>query len=586
MIEFLQLKKNLKKDFGKYKQIKLSILGDSATQFLTQAVRGYGYEVGLNIEIRESDYNQIDSQILNPGSELYQYNPDYTLIYISSHKLLQLYNNTKVEERSMFVMKQADYIDNLISTLQSNIFSKIIIYNFNEINDYVFGNYSTITESSFIFQLRRLNMMLMENISKRKGCYIGDISSIQNNLGKKTFFSTSTYINADMLISIEALPFVAKCTVDIICAAQGMLKKCIILDLDNTLWGGIIGDDGIEKIQIGHLGIGKAFTEFQHWIKKLKERGIIVAICSKNTEEIAKEPFISHPDMVLRMEDIAVFVANWNNKADNIRYIQRILNIGFDSMVFLDDNPFERNIVRANIPEICVPELPEDPSDYLEYLYELNLFETVSHSAEDGERTKQYQVEAQRVQNRDKFTNEDDYLASLEMVSQVAPFNQYNIPRVAQLSQRSNQFNLTTIRYSESDIEKISQSREYVPFTFTLDDKYGDNGLIAVVILKTVNTDELYIETWIMSCRVLKRGMENFVLNTIMAYASSHKYKVVTGKYIPTAKNGLVKDHYKELGFVEKDGLWSLETKNYINRKCYINQNYYDRCRNYFKGNK
>jgi FkbH-like protein len=340
--------------------------------------------------------------------------------------------------------------------------------------------------------------------------------------------------------------------------------------LDNTTWGGIIGDDGLENIQIGSLGIGKAFSEFQYWIKKLKNRGIIVAVCSKNTESIAKEPFEKHPDMVLHLEDISVFIANWENKADNIRQIQSILNIGFDSMVFLDDNPFERNMVRENIPEICVPELPEDPADYLEYLYTLNLFETVSFSNEDTERTKLYQVEAQRVIVRQKFTNEDDFLKSLNMSSLVEPFNKFNTPRVAQLSQRSNQFNLRTVRYAEADIERLAISKGYFTFAFTLEDKFGDNGLICVIILQEENKQTLFIDTWFMSCRVLKRTMENFVLNTIAGFAKEKGYTSLKGEYIPTAKNEMVKDHYLNLGFIEEDNYWILSLNNYLEKKNFI----------------
>lgn len=302
----------------------------------------------------------------------------------------------------------------------------------------------------------------------------------------------------------------------------------------------------------------------------MQQRGIILAVCSKNTESIAREPFEKHPDMVLRMEDIAVFVANWENKADNIRHIQSILNIGFDSMVFLDDNPFERNIVRENIPGITVPELPEDPAEYLEYLYPLNLFETTSFSAEDGERTKQYQVEAQRNVLQKKFTNEDDFLKNLEMASLVEPFNKFNTPRVAQLSLRSNQFNLRTVRYTEADIETISSDKKYATFSFTLEDKFGDNGLICVIILKEDDTDTLFIDTWLMSCRVLKRGMENFVLNTLVHYAKQHGFKFLKGEYIATAKNEMVKDHYRNLGFVQQNNYWVLDVVNYSDKKCFI----------------
>ena len=234
-------------------------------------------------------------------------------------------------------------------------------------------------------------------------------------------------------------------------AQRGTFNKCLILDLDNTLWGGVIGDDGIEGIQLGHgLGIGKAFTELQQWAKKLQQRGIILCVVSKNDEQVAKEPFIHHPDMVLRLDDIAVFMANWETKVDNIRAVQQVLNIGFDSMVFLDDNPFERAIVRENIPGITVPELPEDPAQYLEFLYSLNLFETASASEVDDKRTRQYQQEAKRIELKRTFANEQEFLASLGMEARVEPFTAFNTPRVAQLTQRSNQFNLRTMPLQRS----------------------------------------------------------------------------------------------------------------------------------------
>ena len=232
--------------------------------------------------------------------------------------------------------------------------------------------------------------------------------------------------------------------------------------------------------------------------------------------------------------------------------------------------PFERNMVRENIPEITVPELPEDPGEYLEYLYPLNLFETISFSAEDAERTKQYQVEAKRTVLQKSFTNEDDFLKNLEMCSLVEPFNKFNTPRVAQLSQRSNQFNLRTVRYTEADIETVASHDNYATFAFTLEDKFGDNGLICVIILKKENPDTLFIETWLMSCRVLKRGMENFVLNTIVNSAKNNGYHFLKGEYIPSAKNEMVKDHYKNLGFIQESNCWMLDLLNYNEKKFFI----------------
>jgi FkbH-like protein len=529
-----------------------------------------GFDYDLDLITWEADFDQIERQVFDPTSELYDFQPELIILFQSSHKLLVKYNKTEPNQLQLIADNEIEKIQSIYSTLLGNLSAKVICYNYTEIDDGVFGNFANKTESSFLFQLRKLNYMLMLESSNHKNLFLCDISSIQNQTGKSFFFQSNIYINTEMVLSIDVLPLVVKRTFDIINTLYGKLKKCLILDLDNTMWGGVIGDDGLENIQIGSLGIGKAFSEFQYWAKKLKNRGVILAICSKNTESVAKKPFEEHPDMVLRLEDIAVFMANWENKADNIRHIQSVLNIGFDSMVFLDDNPFERNIVRENLPEVLVPELPEDPADYLEYLYELNLFETSTYSSEDTKRTKLYQIEAQRKSTQQKFTDVDDFLKSLNMLSDVDSFNKFNTPRVAQLSQRSNQFNLRTIRYSEADIENIRSSNEYYTFAFTLEDKFGDNGLICVIILKRENESTLFIDTWFMSCRVLKRGMENFVLNTIANFSKNNGFKFLKGEYIATPKNDMVKDHYPGLGFEKDKDYWKLNLINYKDLKSYI----------------
>ncbi len=569
-MSFSELKKNLKKDFSVLEKTRLAVLGDTATQFLAQALRGAGYDAGLDLQIWEADFSQIERQVFDPSSELYEFKPDLVLLFQSSQKLLGKFNKKKNEQRSRFATAELESIGSIYTTLQNRLKAKVIYYNYTEIDDSVFGNFATKVESSFLFQVRKLNYELMVFAASNPNFFIGDISTIQNRIGKLAFFQPAIYVNTEMVLSIDALPYVAARTIALVNALKGRLKKCVILDLDNTTWGGIIGDDGMENIQIGTLGIGKAFSEFQHWIKNLQKRGIIVAVCSKNTDAVAREPFLNHPEMVLRMEDIAVFKANWDNKADNIREIQRILNIGFDSMVFLDDNPFERNMVRENIPDICVPELPEDPAEYLEFLYGLNLFETVSVSAEDAERTRLYQIEAERSSIQQAFANEDDFLKSLNMVSLVEPFNKFNTPRVAQLSQRSNQYNLRTVRYTEGDIAGIAASDDYHPFSFTLEDKFGDNGLICVVLLKKEDAGTLFIESWFMSCRVLKRGMENFVLNTIVEYAGNKGFTYLKGEYIPTAKNEMVTNHYHDLGFTQVSDHWILNIGEYEKKDNYI----------------
>lgn len=574
MKQFKDLKRNLKKEVQGLSTIKVSLLGDSATQILAIAIKGMGVERGYNIELYEADYNQVERQVLAPTSNLYQHEAKYTIIFQSTHKLLEKYSLMTAEKQARIADDRLDFI----RTICAKIPGHIIYYNYPEIEDTVFGSYANKVQTSFTYQLRKLNYELMNLAQECPNLFICDFCGLQNKFGRDMMFDSTVYVSTEMLLSIDSLPYVASRTLDIICSIEGKFKKCLILDLDNTVWGGVVGDDGWENIQIGHeLGIGKAFTEFQEWVKKLKNRGIIVCVCSKNDENKAKEPFEKNPNMVLRLDDISVFIANWENKADNIRTIQSILNIGFDSMVFLDDNPFERNMVRENVPEVTVPELPEDPGEYLEYLYSQNLFETASYSSADKDRTKQYQVETKRVVEAKVFTNEADFLKSLNMVSEVKGFDKFNTPRVAQLSQRSNQFNLRTVRYTEDQITAIENDPKQKGFSFTLEDKFGDNGLIAVVILQYISETEpstLFIDTLFMSCRVLKRGMENFIFNTIVDYARKNECKKIIGEYLPTAKNAMVKELYPNLGFEPIEGAkseqWALDVEKYQERECYI----------------
>lgn len=570
MKNFNELKKNLKKDLSGHKKINIAILGDTSTQILHTVIKATCIEEGFDATIYETDFDQIEIQAYNKTSDLYASCPDYIVLFFATQKLQKKFYKTEKSDRKNFSLNTLNQIISITNTIHSEISPHIIIFNFPEINDQIYGSFGSKYEASFLFQLRKLNHLLSEKCLNSSHLHICDLSTLQNQLGRMQTFHSSTYVNADMVFSLEMFTAIAKSTIDIINSLQGKIKKCIIIDLDNTIWGGIIGDDGIENIQIGGLGIGKAFTDFQSWLKELQLRGIILAVCSKNNETTAKDPFLNHPDMVLKINDISVFVANWENKASNIRNIQKILNIGFDSIVFLDDNPYERNMVRENIQGITVPELPEDPADYLEYLYSLNLFETTGISEEDGERTKQYQTEALRFEYQKIFINEDDFIKNLEMKSRIENINAFNVPRAAQLSQRSNQFNLRTLRYAEHDLIAMIDQVDFHPFCFYLEDKFGDHGMISLVILKSNLNNSLFIESWMMSCRVLKRGMENFILNVLVEYANSINCSKLVGEFIPSQKNEIVKDHYLNLGFQEKDKLWFLDTNDYIPKQTQI----------------
>ena len=569
-MKFAELEKNCKKSTDTCTDFySLAILGNCATQHLAKAIKGYAYEEKIALTVFDADYNQIDAQVMDNNSELYQMTPDFTLFWLCTEKLYEAFCQST--NRSDFANQIITSLEGYWNRVNQQYKTTILQFNFTQIDDRVFGNYGNKTPDSFLFQIRKLNYLLMEKCTQYKNVFIIDIDYLQQIYGEYGIKENKMYYIAKIPLSTKILPEVAKQTIDVIKAMKGKMKKCVILDLDNTLWGGVIGDDGLENIQIGELGLGHAFSEFQMWLKELQKRGIILAVCSKNEEETAKEPFLKHPEMVLHMEDIAMFVANWEDKASNIKRIQDTLNIGMDSIVFLDDNPFERNLVKSMIPDITVPNLPEDPSQYLNYVKSLNLFETAAYSETDKNRTKQYQEEMGRVNLQKQFSSYSEYLERLEMTAEAKPFDKFHFSRIAQLTQRSNQFNLRTIRYTEQEIEQLAKEKEHLTLYFTLKDKFGDYGLISVVIMDKQPENTLFISEWVMSCRVLKRSMEEFILDEIIRTAEEHGFDKVTGEYIRTPKNNMVSELYKKMGFqeVSKDR-YKVNIAEYRKHKTYI----------------
>ncbi len=552
---------------------RLAVLGNISTQFLAVAIRGYAALEGLPLSVFDADYNQIEAQLLDPGSEVYGFGPDSILLWLGTDKLYEEFLDLPLEARSGFAESVMQKITMYWDLIAQHSRANILQMNFTEIDDRALGNYSCKVDSAFVYQIRKLNFMLEEAMISRKTVYPVDLFSIQIRLGTEVFYDAPLYYNAKMTVSTDALPYVAKAVIDVQKALAGRIKKCVVLDLDNTLWGGVIGDDGMDNIEIGELGRGHVFTDFQRWLKQLKECGIILCVCSKNNEDTAKKPFEEHDEMILRLSDIALFVANWEDKASNIRLIQKTLNIGMDSMVFIDDNPFERNLVRQMIPEIEVPELPEDPALYLGYLQEQNYFETASFTGAGSDRTKLYQAEFERTKLMMSFESIDGYLESLEMIGEAKPFEESKFSRIAQLTQRSNQFNLRTVRYTDADIQSIASDPNYVTLYYTLRDKFGDHGLVGVIIMKKKNGEELFIDTWLMSCRVLKRGMEEYIVNCFMREAKNRGFKRVYGEYIPTPKNAMVKDIYKTMGFTEiSENNYVMDVSKYEEKKIYIKE--------------
>lgn len=350
----------------------------------------------------------------------------------------------------------------------------------------------------------------------------------------------------------------------LLAARQGRSRKALVLDLDNTLWGGVVGDDGMEGLVLGQgSALGEAFVDVQHYARALSRRGIVLAVCSKNDEAFALEPFEKHPDMVLRSGDIACFVANWSDKAGNLRHIAEQLALGIDSLVFLDDNPAERALIRRELPDVAVPELPDDPAGFPAALAAAGYFEGVRLSSEDRSRTEQYQ--ANRLRRADaQVTDMEGYLQSLAMVLHWGSVDAISAPRVVQLINKSNQFNLTTRRTTDAALAATLVDPAVIAIQMRLVDRFGNNGLIAVVMAVHRGAD-VTITDWLMSCRVLKRGVEAGTYNVIVANARLRGASRLLGSFCPTAKNGMVRDHYAALGFAplgeEADGTtrWSLD---------------------------
>jgi FkbH-like protein len=399
--------------------------------------------------------------------------------------------------------------------------------------------------------LGRINAGLCENLAGTADLLV-DVAGLAETVGLDAWHSPVQWNMAKLPFSNTYLPIYADYVCRIIAALRGKSRKCLVLDLDNTVWGGVIGDDGLEGVAVAQGDpTGEAHLAVQRLALDLRSRGVVLAVSSKNNDAVARLPFREHPEMLLREEHIAVFQANWNDKATNIKAIANELSLGLDSMVLLDDNPVERGLVRQILPQVAVPELPEDPALYARTLAAAGYFEAIAFSDEDRKRAGFYQDNARRVSLQQQAGDVEAYLASLNMEITFGPFDSTGRARIAQLINKSNQFNLTTRRYSEAEIAQL----EADPCCFTLQvrlaDTFGDNGMISVVICRPSTPDAWVIDTWLMSCRVLGRRVEHMVLRELIEHTRARGISRLVGTYIPTAKNQLVEHHYRNLGFAE-----------------------------------
>lgn len=558
-MDFLAIKRNLRKDYSPFKSFRLGLLSEASSQFLVQALRGLAYDYSIDLQI----YNPVvgnTHQELKKDSDLLNFNPEGVLLYHSLPVLKSRFYKTDLVSRTNFATDFLAELQSSLAFLSAQNIQHVFTNLFEVEIDAVFGLSGFQNQNSFAFQLSAINSGLVSLAEQNKSLALFQLPS--------NHFDPTFYYSSQADISFEALPKVAQSVLQLLHARLGVMKKCVVIDLDNTIWGGIVGDDGWENLEIGLLGRGKVFSDIQTWLKELKNRGILLAVCSKNEEANAKEVFLKHPDMVLRMEDFALFVANWKPKNETILEIANSLNIGIDSLVFLDDNPAERELVATTLPAVSVPNLPNDPSLWLSFLQKENLFETIGATIEDANRTEMYQTLQKRKTEQLIHASLDDYLASLQMKVKILAFDSFTLPRVAQMLQRTNQFNLRTIRHSESDLRQMIDSDHYIGFAFSLSDKFGDEGIVSALFLK-IESDRLFIDSWVMSCRVFGRELEFLVFNKMLEESKKLNLDIFA-EYIPTAKNQMVKTLLSTLGFEETAKGFVLKSASQIAKSHYI----------------
>lgn len=553
---------------------RVAILADCTTQQLATLLRVMFAKRGIRLEVFEGPFDAIELQVYDRSSSLFQFAPD-SIVVLNSVQALRSRYYRRASSGSHFLEEEIRRFQSVWDAIHSHCDATILQSNFVMPAERLFGNYDHKVADSLYSVAAELNFRLAEESRLRKYLFVNDVESISSYVGRSRWYDNRFWHLSKMFCAFEHLPLIAKNIVDIETAILGKTVKCIVVDLDNTIWGGVIGDDGLEGISLGAHGDGECFHDFQSFLREMQKRGIILAVCSKNDPEVAVKPFDQHPEMVLRREHIAVFMANWGSKADNIRNIQERLNIGMDSIVFIDDNPFERNLVRSLVPEIIVPELPEEPADYVSGICALNLFETASFSAEDTQRTELYHQRARIAEAQASFSSLEEYLESLQTEITVSRFAPERMARIAQLFQRSNQFNLTTNRRTEAECEALMADPSACPIYAELRDRFGDHGLISIVVAREEEA-ELVISDWIMSCRVLGRGVEQYLMNQCVEYAARRGKERLTGFYRPTAKNAMVKEFYKQFGFGKisetEDGktTWQIETAQYRPAEVFI----------------
>ena len=543
----------------------LGVVGNVTLEPLVPALIGSAPRHGIALECVEGDFAQTVQEAMSPDSRINRARPDAVLLALD-FRGLPLASGLYDEETARGVVAAAvAHVDALRAAFRANGGARVIVQTLAPPPESAFGSFDRIMPGTVRSLCAAFNAALVESVRGSDDVVL-DVAALAETVGLADWHSPRQWNVAKLPFDARFLPLYADHVCRVVGALRGKSRRCLILDLDNTVWGGVIGDDGLEGIVLGQGDwTGEAFLDVQRAALALRERGIVLAVSSKNDDAVARRPFAEHPDMLLREEHIAVFQANWNDKATNIAAIAEALSLGLDAMVFLDDNPVERGLIRETLPQVAVPELPDDPALYARTLAAAGYFEAVTFSEEDRRRASFYADNARRLALQGQIGDLDAYLRSLQMRIVFRPFDATGRSRITQLINKSNQFNLTTRRYDEAEVAAFEADPQAFTLQVRLVDTYGDNGMISVIICRPAGERTWEIDTWLMSCRVLGRRVEHMVLREIVMQARARGIERLVGRYLPTERNGMVREHYAKLGFrlaAEADGAttWELDT--------------------------
>ena len=546
--------------------VNIGLVSNATTNLIASALVGTALRYGISLTVEQTEYNQVAQTAFSTETIFAGKTLSAILLAIDYRGLPLTPTPGNRVAADQNIQDCFSYVSSVIQSLHTNTGAQIILQNIAPPVETPYGSFEGRLPGTLSWLVAHLNSELDCLLSDHT--LILDVAGLASNVGLTNWHDPTLWNIGKLPFAQRYAPIYADYVSRILSAKLGKSRRCLILDLDNTLWGGVIGDDGLDGIRIGNGDpTAEAHLQVQRTALELHDRGIVLAVSSKNEDAVARIPFLEHPDMLLREHHIAVFQANWSDKASNIRAISEMLSLGLESMVFLDDNPAERMQVRKELPSVAVPELPEDPALFARTLIAAGYFEAIAFSAEDQNRASFYQDNIKRVQIFNQSSDMGTYLKSLEMEMICTPFDATGRARIVQLISKSNQFNLTTKRYSEVDVKNIEEDSNYFTRQIRLTDALGDNGMISIIICRK-NAAIWEIDTWLMSCRVLGRRVEEAALMDIASNARKSGAIKLVGTYCPTAKNIIVKNHYSKLGFTkisgdDKSETWALDLAQY-----------------------